>query len=571
MQRNVIDETGAMSGDMNVQLREIMCLPAETEWIEFKEAKNNYGFDKIGKYFSALSNEANLNEKPAGWLIFGVTAKLPREIIGSNYRLTPPGLDRLKEEIARHTNHQMTCSAIHELMIDGKRVIMFEIPPAARGIPTTWKSVAYGRIHESLGPLGLHEIEVIRRQAPLDDWSAKVCEGATLADLDPEAIAFAREKYKEKHQEFASEVDEWDNISFLARAHVCRQGRITNAAIVLLGKSEAAHLLSPAIAHITWVLRDKDEVEIDYAHFELPLILAVDKIFSKIRNLTVRHISGETLFPLEVTQYDPWVVREALHNCIAHQDYQQSARITVTERPDSLMFTNRGDFIPGTVQSVIERDVPPDQYRNPFLAGAMVELKMIDTIGSGIKRMFRIQRDRNFPMPDYDLGETGVVKVTIPGRVIDERYTRMLIKRKDLTLMDVITLDKIQKGYSITPEERTGLRKKKLIEGRHPNLYVSESVAAETDTRADYIRKRSFDRAHFKSLVVAYLKAYHEANRAEIEDLLLDKVSDALNEEQKHHFIRDLLQEMRKDGTIMPIGRTKAAKWVLVPDQVHDA
>lgn len=144
-----------------------MCLPAETEWIEFKEAKNNYDFDKIGKYFSALSNEANLNEKPAGWLIFGVTDKLPREIIGSNYRLTPPGLDRLKEEIARHTNHQMTCSAIHEPMIDGKRVIMFEIPPAARGIPTTWKSVAYGRIYESLGPLGLHEIEVIRRQAPL--------------------------------------------------------------------------------------------------------------------------------------------------------------------------------------------------------------------------------------------------------------------------------------------------------------------------------------------------------------------------------------------------------------------
>ncbi|MDI3507151.1 MAG: ATP-dependent helicase RecG [Methanomicrobiaceae archaeon] len=559
-----------MSGDMDAQLREIVCLPAETEWLEFKEAKNNYDFDKIGKYFSALSNEANLNEKPAGWLIFGVTDKLPREIIGSNYRLTPPGLDRLKEEIARHTNHQMTFAAIRELMIDGKRVVMFEIPPAARGIPTTWKSVAYGRIHESLEPLGLHEIEVIRRQAPLDDWSAKVCEGATLADLDSEAIAFAREKYKEKHREFASEVDEWDDISFLARAHICRQGRITNAAIVLLGKSEAAHLLSPAIAHITWVLRDKDEVEVDYAHFGLPLILAVDKIFGKVRNLTIRYISGETLFPFEATQYDPWVIREALHNCIAHQDYQQAARITVTERPGSLMFTNRGDFIPGTVRNVIERDMPPDRYRNPFLAGAMVELKMIDTIGSGIKRMFRIQWDRNFPMPDYDLGETGVVKVTIPGRVIDEKYTRMLIKRKDLTLMDVIALDKVQKGYSITPEERTVLRKKKLIEGRHPNLYVSESVAAETDTRADYIRKRSFDRAHFKSLIVAYLETYHEANRAEIEDLLLDKVSDALNEEQKHHFIRDLLQEMRKDGTIIPIGRTKATKWVLVPDQMHD-
>jgi ATP-dependent DNA helicase RecG len=265
------------------------------------------------------------------------------------------------------------------------------------------------------------------------------------------------------------------------------------------------------------------------------------------------------------------VIREALHNCIAHQDYWQSTRITVTERPASLMFTNRGDFIPGTVQRVIQRDMPPDFYRNPFLANAMVELNMIDTIGSGIKRMFRKQRDRNFPMPDYDLDEEGVVRVTIPGRVIDERYTRMLIKQRDLTLMDVIALDKVQKGYPLTAEERKILRGKKLIEGRSPNLYVSESVAADTNSRADYIRKRSFNRGYFKSLVIAYLKTYPEAKRVEIEDLLLDKVLDNLNEEQKHHFVRDLLQEMRKEGTIMPVGKTKAAKWVLVPDSSHEA
>ncbi|WP_292492666.1 RNA-binding domain-containing protein [Methanoculleus sp. 10] len=554
-----------MSEDLNVILREMIDLPAETEWIEFKEAKINFDFDDLGRYFSALSNEANLYGKPAGWLIFGITDRSPRKIVGSNYRLTPPGLDRLKEQIAQHTNHQMTFAGIYERKTDGKRVVLFEIPAATRGIPTTWNGVVYGRIHESLGPLALHEIEEIRRQAPLDDWSAKVCEGATHADLDPEAIAFAREEYKKKHQHLAGEVDEWDNASFLARAKVCSQGRITNAAIILLGKSEATHLLVPAIAHITWVLRNEDEVEIDYAHFGLPLILAVDRVFSRIRNLTVRYISGETLFPLEVTQYDPWVIREALHNCIAHQDYLQSARITVTERPGSLMFTNRGNFIPGTVRSVIERDTPPDRYRNPFLANAMVELNMIDTIGSGIKRMFRIQRDRNFPMPDYDLDEEGVVRVTIPGRVIDERYTRMLIERKDLTLMDVITLDKVQKGRPVTREERDALREKKLIEGRSPNLYVSASVAAETDTRADYIRKRSFDRAYFKDMVVAYLQTYHEARWPEIEGLLLDKVSDALNEKQKREFIKSLLKEMRKEGTIVTVGKTRGAKWVLAP------
>lgn len=295
-----------MSGDLVVQLREMMELPAETECIEFKEAKNDYGFDKIGKYISALSNEANLYGKPVGWLIFGVTDKLPRKIVGSNYRLNPPGLDRLKEEIAQHTNHRMTFAAIHVPVVDGKRVVMFEIPPAPRGVPTTWKGLAYGRTHESIDPLALYEIEQIRSQAPPEDWSAKVCEGATLADLDPGAIAFAREKYKEKyrekHQDRAKEVDEWNDLTFLTKAKVCNQGRITNTAVLLLGKSEAAPLLSPAIAHVTWVLRDKDEIEVDYAHFGPPLILAVDRIFSRIRNLTVRHISGETLFPLEATQ-----------------------------------------------------------------------------------------------------------------------------------------------------------------------------------------------------------------------------------------------------------------------------
>ena len=85
-------------------------------------------------------------------------------------------------------------------------------------------------------------------------------------------------------------------------------------------------------------------------------------------------------------------------------------------------------------------------YREPFLAEAMVNLNMIDTIGSGIKRMFTKQRERYFPMPDYDLSEPERVKVRIIGKVLDEKYTRMLMARTDLDLLDVIALDKVQKG-----------------------------------------------------------------------------------------------------------------------------
>ncbi len=539
-----------------------MVLPSETEWIEFKEARTTFDFDTLGRYVSALSNEANLNDQPVGWLIFGVTETSPRRIVGSNFYLMPPGLDDLKRRIARQTNHQMTFSTIHEINTSDGRVIIFEIPPASRGIPTTWRERAYGRIHDSLEHLALHEIERIRNQGPID-WSSRICEGASLSDLDPEAIAFARNEYKKKFPGLGEEVDRWPDIEFLNRAKISIEGDITNTAIVLLGRTESEHFLSPSIAQITWVLKDESGTERDYAHFGPPLILAVNDVFRRIRNLTYRHISDETLFPVEISQYDSWVIRETLHNCIAHQDYSQGARISIVESPDSLLFTNRGDFIPGSVESLLIQDAPPDRYRNRFLANAMVNLNMIDTIGSGIRRMFQHQRERNFPLPDYDLSEPGRVSVRIIGKVLDPKYTRMLIRRKDLNLLDVIALDKVQKGRQITQDEFRSLKAKGLIEGRRPHLYVSEKVAAETDTRADYIRKRSLDRDYFKKMIVTYLETYHEAKWGAFEDLLLDKVSDALNEKQKRQFIKDLLQEMRRDGTLETIGRTQAARWVL--------
>ncbi len=246
---------------------------------------------------------------------------------------------------------------------------------------------------------------MIRRQVVEEDWSAGICEGATIHDLDDRAIMRARENFIRKHPMLAQEVGQWDDSTFLKKAKVCISRGITRAAIILLGKNEAEHFLSPAIAKITWLLRNDQQIEKDYAHFGPPLLMAVELLFSRIRNLTYRHLPSGRLFPIELSQYDVWVIRESLHNCIAHQDYLLGGRINVVEEPHSLLFTNLGDFLPGSVDEVIRRDAPPEFYRNRFLAEAMVNLNMIDTIGSGIKRMFTKQRDRNFPIPEYDLSE----------------------------------------------------------------------------------------------------------------------------------------------------------------------
>ena len=541
-----------------------MEFPSEPEWIEFKEAKNSFDFETVGRLFSALSNEANLNGESEGWLIFGVTDEPPRIIVGSNYRNTFPGMNNLNLKIAEQTNHRMTFSRIYELDTDQGRVVMFEIPPATRGIPTTWKGKAYGRVNDSLEALTLNEIEKIRKQNGESDWSGEICKGASLDDLDNEAISFARIKFKEKNPNLADEVDKWDDKEFLNRAKVCIDEKITNAAIILLGKSGSEHLISPMISQITWVLKDESGIERDYRHFWSPIILAVDQAYSQIRNLTYRYISNESLFPTEVSQYDPYVIRETLNNCIAHQDYRQSARIQIIEEPDSLIFTNRGEFLPGSVEEVIRSNSPPDIYRNRFLANAMVNLNMIDTIGSGIKRIFRHQRERNFPMPDYDLSDPATVKVRLIGRILDERYTRILIRRKDLDILDVIALDKVQKRQNLTDGEYKSLKTKKLIEGRRPkNLYISLDVATAVDRKADYIKNRSFDKCYFKDLIIAYLSKFDSATRKDIDALLFDKVPDVMDYQQKRLFIKNLLQEMRKEGRIKTIGNTYSAKWVL--------
>lgn len=556
-----------MRGRQNIQeiLGELMALRFETEWVEFKEAKNNFDFDHLGKYFSALSNEANLNNQHTGWLVFGVTDLPPRQVVGTNFRHQAPGLTKLKQEIAQHTNHQVTFHGIHEVVEKGRRVVLFEIPAAAQGIPTTWNGIAYGRIHDSLRPLSLDKIEQIRRQATYKDWSAQPCPKATEHDLDPHAVAFARLQYKTKNPHWAHDVDQWDDPTFLNKTKVRVSGQLTRAAIILFGRPEATHFLTPATARISWVLKDEKGQERDYEHFGPPLILAVDKVFSKVRNSTYRYLPNSTLFPVEITQYDPWVVREVLHNAIAHQDYDKGGHINVVEEPESLLFTNLGDFLPGSVEEVIRLDSPPELYRNRILAEAMVNFNMIDTIGSGIKRMFTKQRERCFPLPDYDLTQAGRVKVRVFGKILDERYTRILIEKTDLDLWDVIALDKIQKKQCLSEAEFLSLKRKRLVEGRRPNLYVSASIAAATETKADYIRKRAFDKQYYLKLVQECLTQFGTATRADFDRLLLDKISDALAPEQKRHFITNLLQEMRRKGIIRPVEgkRGKGAQWEL--------
>lgn len=210
-------------------LEDFRNLPSENEWVEFKEAKNNFHSDDLGEYFSALSNEANLKNQPYGWLIFGIEDK-NKQIIGTQYRPNRANLDSLKYEVARQTNGGLTFVEIHELLFPEGRVIMFQIPAAPKGIPTSWKGHYFGRTGESKGPLNIQEIETIRSQNIKEDWSAGICVNATIEDLEKAAIVKAKEEFKKKNPRLAEEVDSWDTVTFLNKAES-----------LLMGKSQEQH------------------------------------------------------------------------------------------------------------------------------------------------------------------------------------------------------------------------------------------------------------------------------------------------------------------------------------------
>ena len=543
---------------MNIedQLNYLLFQDHETEVLEFKEAKNNYDSNKLGTYFSALANEANLLGKPHAWLVFGVRDK-DKYIVGSNFRATSTAkLQSLKSEVANKTTNRITFIEIHVINRPEGRVLLFQIPAAPQGVPIAWQGHYYGRDGEELNALNLEELERIRQQTVEDDWSIGICEGATIDDLSREALDKARELFVKKNSKLEDVCQAWDETTFLNKAKLCVQGKVTRAAILLLGKPESEHFISPAIAKVTWILKDRDNLEKDYEHFSCPLLLSVDEIYHKIRRLKYRYLPEGSLFPEEVDSYDPYIIREALNNCIAHQDYTLGGRINVVESEESfLVFSNKGGFIPQSVEKVIEADAPETRYRNRFLSNAMVNLSMIDTIGSGIKHMFSIQKKKFFPLPEYSFANSEV-KVVITGKVLDLNYARKLAQAPDLSLHDIMLLDKVQKGKALNADEIKRLRNNQLIEGRKPNFYISSHIAKKTGQQGDYMKMRGIDNDYCKKIILEYLKEFGKASRKDFEEVILDKFSETLDIDQKRTKVKNSLQALKREGLIVSVGKT---------------
>lgn len=223
--------------------------------------------------------------------------------------------------------------------------------------------------------------------------------------------------------------------------------------------------------------------------------------------------------------------------------------------------------MPGSVERVLSGEFVEGRYRNLCLADAMLKIDLIDTAGSGIKRMYRLQRERYFPLPDYSLDESpSSVTVRLYGREIDSAFTSALFQTADLGLPEVIGLDLVQKKRPIDSGLAKLLRDKGLIEGRGKKLWISGPVARLTGQEVSYTLERGLDMQYYKALVLGLLKLGPQ-RRQKIDQLLIEKRPSSIASDKRKTSIKNLLRDMaNRDGTIETDGaKTRAARWRLKP------
>ncbi|TAF78110.1 MAG: transcriptional regulator [Bacteroidetes bacterium] len=534
--------------DLHILLNDLCSQPREQQWLEFKLNKGSITNEQIGEYISAMSNGATIANKPFGYLVWGVEDET-LVVKGTNFTFENAKQGNQDLELfIRSYLHPKIYFEIFEFDYNGKHIVLLRVP-SAKGEPTHFQKKPYIRIGSNKTDLRNHPNYVRIIYNSQEDWSAKIIDQASINDLDVDALKTAREKFKEKSSRatFYSEIDNWDEAIFLDKAKITINGKITNTAIILLGKEEASHYLLPAISEVTWKLETEEKA---YEHFGTPLLLNTTKVLQNIRNVKYKFFPDNELLSTTVNKYDTRSILEAMHNCIAHQDYSLHSRILVTEKIDKLIFSNAGSFFEGNPDEYSDGEKTPERYRNYWLANAMVNLGMIDRLGYGIHTMYLAQRNRFFPLPDYLLSEPQKVILQIYGHAIDENYSKILIERKDLTLSQVVLLDRVQKKLAITDVAATSLKKEKLIEGRKPNYFVAASVAAITDDKASYIKNKAFDDEYYKKMIESFLEKFKHGNRKDFERLIIPKLSDILSDIQKKNKIKNILQSMKNENRV---------------------
>lgn len=376
-----------------------------------------------------------------------------------------------------------------------------------------------------------------------DDWTGNVVPEATVRSLDPSAVRAVRASYSAVHG--GSDMDRLDDTGFLTEVGLFKRGKVTNAALVLLGKPSEPYI--PSSVCIRWRLIGVDGTEEDSRVMECPLLLAARQVVSMVRNTTVRIGSGGR----STSTYRVASLTEAIFNAIQFQDYESGGTVDVIERErESVTVSNAGTFPSNRPEAfVLGRPTNADD-RNMFLRRAMAECGLVPGTMSGIRGMYLSQAYRHFPLPDYSISD-GRVSVTFSG-MRSGPYARILDSRDDIPFGTIVDMDRLSKGRYVSEKGMAELVSQGLaaVFDGVPSLICDESGVMR--------RYRGTDR----EAVLALISDLGTVSRADVAEMLRVRGIGDMSEGQVSVKATNLLQSMRKEGLVEKVeGSTRSARY----------
>jgi len=546
-----------MNEHMTVEQLEELIIFKEGEHLEFKEAKNNFHFETLVKYCAALANEGG------GKVVLGVTDKRPRSVVGSQAFEQP---ERTRSGLIEKLHLNVDFSMVNHP--DG-RVLIFHVPTRPIGNPVKYEGIYWQREGDSLIAMSEDRLRGIFAEAG-HDFSADICASATLDDLDTEAIENFRKRWinKSGNQGLSTLTQE----QLLNDAEALVDGDVTYAALILFGTQKAlGRHLAQAEVIFEYRASDASGPAQQRKEFRQGFFSFYDELWNLInlRN-DIQHFQAG-LFVLDIPTFSERVIREAVLNAVSHRDYQLGGSVFIRQYPRRLLLESPGGFPVGiTEENILNRQLP----RNRRIADIFSKCGLVERSGQGMNLMFELSIQESKPRPDFTGTDQYQVVLNLSGEVQDPRFLQFLEKvgRETLDLFstdDFLLLDHIHRERRVPDQLQTRLQslvEKGVVErfgrGRGVKYILSRRYYKMVNEKGAYTRKKGLDRETNKALLLKHIEE-NRGSGSKLQELM--QVLPALTMPQ----VQALLRDLKSEGGIHVVGRTRAALWY--PQSERDA
>jgi ATP-dependent DNA helicase RecG len=518
--------------------------------VEFKSASGGFEFENLAKYCVALANEGG------GTIVLGVTDERPRRIIGTR-AFKEPG--RTEAGLYERLGHRI---AINEYHHHGKRVLIVPVPARLPGTAWHYNGSFLMRAGDALVPMSDEQLKRIHSETG-SDFSAEICPGARLADLDPQATELMRKLWERKTpgQGIATRPVE----HLLADAELVVGGQPTYASVILLGTREVlGRFLGQAEVIFEYRSSDAPGPAADRREFRQGFLPVLDDIWQlvNLRN-DLQHFQ-QGLFVWDVPTFDERAVREAVLNAVTHRDYRHGGSVFVRQYPRRIEIVSPGGFPPGINESNLLWEQNP---RNRRIAEVLAKCGLVERAGQGFDLIYRECIRHSKPLPDFSRTSEHSVWITLHGEIQDPEFLRFLeeigseraasFSTEDFLVIDLIHREQLVPEF-LKPQVEYLLEQgiiERVGRGRGVRHLLSQRFYRFLGRPGVYTRKRGLDRETNKALLLKHIR---DSGLAGSQFTEFAQVLPALSRRQ----IQGLLQELRCEGLIVLKGAKKGAKWL---------